>query len=213
MSVDSALALTDSVYERFRVMTPDMFIRPRLPGAAERAAIQAPKLHRYILHRLGWTDAEIAYADGVAPTTVANWRVRRGLPLNRSKRTSPVPRSQIQAECDAARMALYEQGLSDADIAERCGTSPQVIMRWRRYRKLRTNHRKPRARRTTPRRRNTRPANSWAIRALLYEQGLTDVEIARAEAIARPDAPTPQAIRDWRRKQNLPRNPRRKKIP
>lgn len=89
------------------------------------------------------------------------------------------------------RKALYEEGLTDSELAEACFICVNAIRYWRESfdPKLPPNSKK---------------SIHLEARLVLYSSGLTDIEIARQQQCSR------MAIRDWRKKRGLPQNPRGK---
>lgn len=85
------------------------------------------------LYAAGYTDAEIAHQLHVRSSAIQCWRYRKGLPPNGlgAKRVAP--------EVEAARLAVYQEGLNDVDAGERLGTSADVIRKWRGVRDLPPN--------------------------------------------------------------------------
>lgn len=85
------------------------------------------------------------------------------------------------------RKELYDQGLSDIEIADLCFVCINAIRYWRK------NHNPP-----LPV--NAKQAIQESTRLALYKANLTDREIAREEKVSK------MAIRGWRKKHNLPEN-------
>ncbi len=56
---------------------------------------QAVITERLTLHREGYTDKQIAQAQGVNAEAINNWRRRRGLPLNRARNINKGNRFQL----------------------------------------------------------------------------------------------------------------------
>jgi hypothetical protein len=56
---------------------------------------QAVINERLTLHREGYTDKQIAQAQGVNAEAINNWRRRRGLPLNRARNINKCNRFQL----------------------------------------------------------------------------------------------------------------------
>lgn len=97
------------------------------PESAEQADYLTMKEH----WNLGRTDTQIARIMGVTQNSVQKWRARRGLGPNGIR-----GRQESDAIADKERRVLYEQGLSDADIASVLGMSTQAIKRWRKRAEL-----------------------------------------------------------------------------
>ncbi len=89
---------------------------------------------------------------------------------------------------DAERLALYESGYSDKEIAQRTGYQRETITDWRGRHHL------------TCRRGWEQRRREWAERLRLWEAGLSDLQIARMTGR------TKQAIGAWRRKEGLEAN-------
>ncbi len=95
----------------------------------------------------------------------------------------------LPPEEEKKRRELYDQGMTDREIAERCYVSRGVIYKWRKRRGL--------------------PYNSQydeRKRHNLYRQGLNDYEIAARCGVTQP------AIFQWREKMGLPPNRTKSKI-
>lgn len=87
-------------------------------------------LERRRLYALGLCDREIGAILGIPGNSVAQWRIRRGLPVHRDKRNQA---SHIK------RMELYGKGLTDAEMAEELKTTPGAIWYWRKHNNLPSN--------------------------------------------------------------------------
>lgn len=132
------------------------------------------------LYAQGLSDREIAAELGVAATTITNWRRARGLVRNKTAADTELVKR------NARRRELYEQGLSDMEIAEREGVCCQVISSWRKRNHL-----------------SVHPAvreRSWALRARLYDSGATDEEIARTMGCSA------LSVKRWRQRNGLRSN-------
>jgi hypothetical protein len=113
--------------------------------------------------------------------------------------------TKVEAPCsasEATKMALYEQGLTDREIAIRTGVRPNTVVVWRRERDLAVN----------PSDRGNKAPQAQS-RQLLYELGWSDGHIARVQHVDKA------SVRDWRRRRHLPANfsrrggtPRRQQI-
>lgn len=174
---------------------PDAKTKPRRSGLQ-----YAPtKAHRekMELWEAGRTDLEIAEIMGIERKTVVGWRRAHNLPPNTPPKPKPKPvakptkqprRTGLQDFPE--RMALYQQGMSDAQIAEAVGATRKAIANWR-------------AKRNLPRVQNGRlrvDAGSEEKRMELYRQGLNDCQISRELGV------TDTSIRLWRKARGLPSN-------
>ena len=88
---------------------------------------------RMELYRRGLNDTEIAKRCGVSPRTIGYWRESRGL------RPNPITKLKLPKAEESKRLRLYHEGLSDAEIAKRCGVAERTIGYWRHVRGLRAN--------------------------------------------------------------------------
>ncbi len=87
------------------------------------------------LYKQHLNDAEMGRAMGVASSSVANWRKRRGLPPNHCTGTETTIDYNKVAE-------LYGQGMYDPEIAKLVGCSKEMIYKWRKRKGLVSNWRK-----------------------------------------------------------------------
>ncbi len=139
---------------------------------------------RMALYEQGLTDEEIAAERWVTKESICGWRTKRRLPSN-GKKGGHLPKEKHNA-----RMALYEQGLTDEKIAAELSMSKSAICCWRKKNGL-------------PAQGNIcrRPLNQNQDKALLlYQQGLHDKEIAKVFGVHR------STVAYWRIKQGLPIN-------
>ena len=90
------------------------------------------------------------------------------------------------------RIRLYEQGLNDREIAEKCGVSLWSIFSWRKRRNLPSI-----SERIGSKRGKKLTKNEDEKRVKLYEQGFDDREIAEKRDVSQT------VISSWRRKHNL----------
>lgn len=81
--------------------------------------------NRMRLYKQGLSDKEIAENEKVCPMTIYYWRNVRGLSAN------PTESQTQQIEKDKLRLELYEQGLTDTEIATRCNEKASTIKGWR----------------------------------------------------------------------------------
>lgn len=88
------------------------------------------------------------------------------------------------------RRDLYEEGLSDPEIADRVGVTPSAIAQWRKRRELKPKGAGPK----------TLSGDEEERRRALYEKGLSDPEIADRIGISR------SAVQSWRQDRDLPPN-------
>lgn len=160
----------------------------------------------------GRTDSEIAEIMGIERKTVVGWRRAHNLPPNMPPKPEPKPAPKPKPEPKPEppkpepkppkqsrrtglqdfpeRMALYQQGMNDAQIAEAVGATRNAIANWR-------------AKRNLPRVQNGRlrmDAGSEEKRMELYRQGLNDCQISRELGV------TDTSIRLWRKARGLPSN-------
>ena len=98
-------------------------------------------------------------------------------------------RQRLEAFDKAALMAAYREGLNDHEIAERVGTTVNLIAYWRRQNEL-------------PRNEGRRKPVSFSEQDFmrLYQDGLLDVEIAKQFGCHK------NTVGDFRRQLNLPPN-------
>lgn len=75
------------------------------------------------LYKQGLNDSAIADKLGLSQSAVSAWRRKKGLPINKRKRT-----------LRDNRVELYKQGLTDKEIAAKIGISTGAISIWRRRR-------------------------------------------------------------------------------
>ena len=94
-------------------------------------------------------------------------------------------------------MELYEQNLTDREIGEKLNISQFRVKNWRQHNNL------PGYRRC---REKTRPRVEDTVLQELYDQGLRDVEIARATGLLDYE------VGAWRKKAGLPANSNRRKF-
>lgn len=124
---------------------------------------------RLELHRQGLTDGEIAERVNRKRQTIMKWRARLGLPVNRARRRS-AGSIYLRPEEEAKRKRLYDEGLSDIEIANKTGVSRTAIRSWRSRRSIPANLGKGS-------RSSLKEGELERIEAL-NEKGLTDQEIA-----------------------------------
>lgn len=94
-------------------------------------------------YQKGMTDRQIGDALGVSIETVRKWRQRAGLVSH------PPPRIVLsRLDVDGRGMELYQQGLSDLEIAEAFGLTRRTVRDWRERRGLKANKRPGRPRKT-----------------------------------------------------------------
>lgn len=138
------------------------------------------------LYEKGLSDTEIAERIGVERSTITKWRQRRDLSPNRvwGKERKDYPR----------RRKLYGEGLSDREIADEVGEAKRVICSWRKTRGLPANRKVGRSLRLKEEKKRRR----------LYEDGLSDSEIAERVGVTR------KAIGSWRRRRGLVANSAKK---
>jgi len=89
---------------------------------------------RLELYNQGLTDDEIALLVGCSPNAVGKWRWRRGLPAHRKavRRRGKKGCPYLDPAEHERRLELYNQGLSDGQIAAIIGRHSSSIFFWRR---------------------------------------------------------------------------------
>lgn len=117
---------------------------------------------RYALYCKGLSDAEICRLEGCDKSTIWGWRKRNNLAYNHGKPVS----HKVPVEIQAKRLKLYNQGLSDKEIAKQCGLQESTITRWRRAKQHPNKNRK------------TGICDRNKLMEL-HRQGLSDVDIAK----------------------------------
>lgn len=121
-----------------------------------------------------------------------------GRPVDRGSAPAPRPRPEPdpkEAEKERRRMELYEQGLSDKEIARETGMSPSGVTRWRQKNRL------------ASRRTNGLTPEQEERRMELYRQGMNDRQIADALGV------TPKTVGAWRYRRKLKCNDSRDLTP
>nr|DAJ94277.1 MAG TPA: transposase [Caudoviricetes sp.] len=88
---------------------------------------------RLELYKQGFNDREIAEKLMYSKTEIFRWRTTRGLPPNGSTINF------LSVEKDRQRMELFNQGLTDKEIADKVGLKECAIKRWRRNKGLKKN--------------------------------------------------------------------------
>lgn len=94
--------------------------------------------------------------------------------------------SRITEQDHAARLALYQQGMTDAQIGAKLFLSKNAVFSWRRVNGL-------------PAHKSSRAVDHGQIIAM-YQRGMNDCEIG--EAVGKPR----QCISKWRKRNGLPAN-------
>jgi predicted transcriptional regulator len=148
------------------------------------------------LYDLGWNDIEIAEETGVNRKTICDWRKMNKLPAH------ALLHWRDWEECDEIYRPMYEEGMTDSQIAEECGVNPWNVRDWRQKRMLVANRIPGRSGGRKPRK--DREHEDALIRPL-YERGLSDTQIEKETGITR------RAVCEWRHKFNLPVNGRKQK--
>jgi WhiB family redox-sensing transcriptional regulator len=123
--------------------------RGRLPSVINRnlgvaqARDSKAEDRRFRAYDSGLTDREIAAIVGCAPSTILDWRKRRGYPANHPQgaynRSLPPPRAPITPEEHARRKDLWEKGWTDLAIGRLIGLSASAIRDWRNRNDLQAN--------------------------------------------------------------------------
>ena len=92
---------------------------------------------RMDLYNEGYSDQEIAARLGCAPDTIADWRKRNHLLAHYSRGGHPMSEKarelmeQRGMGTHGERMALYREGYSDQEIADKLGCARGTIVSWR----------------------------------------------------------------------------------
>ena len=147
-----------------------------------------------VFYDQGMNDLEIAMVTGLKRKSVCDWRKQNKL------KAHALARRRSWEDCEETFFPLYQQGMSDAQIAEACGVNPWNVRDWRQRRRLKAHivlgksgGRKPW---------KDRRHEDDLIRPL-YKAGLNDTQIAKEIGINR------RAVCEWRHKFNLPVNGRK----
>lgn len=113
--------------------------RNGVPANPQRYPFRAERDRQYkSCYQHGLNDTESARILNVSPSTVTAWRNRKQLPSNaRRERKGPITKSENQE-----RMRLYEEGKTDAELAQIIGIDPSTVSQWRRRRNLPPNKRR-----------------------------------------------------------------------
>lgn len=164
-------------------------------GLMEHSAETRAKYSQFReLYDRGMNDIEIAEATGVNRKTICDWRKMNKLPAH-----ALLHRLDLE-ECDEIYRPLYEQGMTDSQVAEACGVNPWNVRDWRQRRRLKANLMRGRSGGRKPWK--DRQEEDRLIRPL-YERGLSDTQIAKEIGTNR------RAVCEWRHKFNLPVNGRK----
>lgn len=133
------------------------------------------------LYKAGFNDVQIAQKLDISAFMVGNFRKKKGLPRVRPKFT------RFNFDQQTA-MEMYKAGKSDREIGDKVGIGRETISRWRKENGLPTNENpyKP------------QPRLDWEKIMQLYEQGYTDMHIARIIGCS------DRTVQKWRKKNNLP---------
>jgi len=148
------------------------------------------------LYQDGATDRQIEAALGLKKGAACAWRHKNRLPLH-----PDIKGSGEKYDWKKAR-ALYNAGASDMDIMRELGCSQGAVFGWRWRNKLPVNPSWYR-RRMKGRVRECQRGGfyDWKPAQELWKKGAADMEIAKAMGCSR------QAVRDWRAREGLERNP------
>lgn len=142
------------------------------------------------LYSKGMSDGEIARELKLSASAVRQWRVANSLPAHVSAETLRIRQMGLE------RIKLYNAGMSDREIAEVVGCSPDNIATWRGKQGLPPNPGKAANRHVPP--------EQEALRMRLYEQGLSDSQAAKRCGL------TTMGFARWRQRHKLPGNGSRK---
>ena len=148
----------------------------RISLSKERAA------ERIALYESGLTDTAIARRQGVRNTAIQAWR--HGLGLHANRRSTKLGLAPAEM---TARLALYQRGRSDRQIAEALHRQPATIASWRRRLRLPANGNA-----------GFLDSKSDQARLHLYAKGMIDKEIAKV------CERSPSSIAQWRKRKGLP---------
>lgn len=88
---------------------------------------------RLELYNKGLDDDEIAEIEGCSVGYIGQWRIKNGLPKHKDNRRKSLEELHIK------RMALYNKGLTDEEIAQELGLKKKTISYWRQNQKLKMN--------------------------------------------------------------------------
>lgn len=130
---------------------------------------------RLWMHAKGKTDIEMAAAECVEPSGIRAWRLRYKLAAN-----------SVADRNNAERRVLYDQGMSDVQIAKKTGTSARAIGLWR-------------CRAELPNSNFVSPTCNQS-RMELYEAGMTDADAEEKLGL------NPNVMFWWRKRKGLPSN-------
>lgn len=163
--------------------TVDPDVQATVPEAHKRLYASHRKME---LYNQGMSDGEIARELNMSASAVRQWRVANSLPPHVPAETMRIRQMGLQ------RMELYNTGMSDREIAEVVGCSPDNIATWRGKQGLPPHPGKGKARRVPP--------EQEALRMRLYEQGLPDSQAAKECGL------TTMGYTRWRQRHKLPGN-------
>lgn len=147
----------------------------------------------------GKEPAEIARILGMREVEVKRL-INRSLRRDEYRQLS-VKGQALSAEATGRYLPLYQDGLSDQEIAERLGVSENAVCSWRKRRRLPMNKSQRASQRATTSLEEyaaRRKAEANARFQPLYDEGLTDTEIAEILGC------TAQAAWRWRKNNSLP---------
>jgi len=152
----------------------------------EKSGIPSWKEKFFSLYVKGLTDAEIAKELYISRPSVSRWRRQLGYKANFQQGDNWLDREE-----DEKRHALYDQGLSDAKIAQAVGVTRDTIRAWRKHRDLPANKRVGQH--------SPLSTEEEEKRRRLVRRGYTDEQIARLSGVTQP------AITEWRNRRGLKR--------
>lgn len=115
--------------------------------------------------------------------------VKKAAERTRREMKAPSKGRRLDPKVDEQRMELYNQGMSDCEIAVRQGVSQAAIAKWRNNHKLQRNIQE-----------KTKKwcKESFAERMELYNKGLSDGQIAKELGL------NTSTIMQWRHRRGLP---------
>lgn len=142
---------------------------------------------RLDLYNQGKTDTEISAIQKITMETVFQWRKTRNLLKNENITQKLTSKSKHKQ-----KLSLYNQGLSDKEIANKLNLSDITISLWRKHNSLKSIYK-------------IKIAKQMSNRMKLYNQGKSDNEIATIQKVII------QSVAKWRKQHNLSPNKKNKR--